>query len=331
MASVPVKGRKRTWILTQLQTPAKGLCMPLPWNNSDIPEAPVLTAKHCLHRLVRNSMQCTLCGNLFFSLRNLTEETKNVFFWLLHTVYPFFLPWVQQANCSWCWKPFIPLVSHVPGASWHQLWAAMASTHSSTSKLPCVKLDDQNQWPKPGCCWWKKVRGNSLSVVLPLIIEVWRNLPPHGSSSGRSVPLSGTQTVSPSQIWTESVDPKVGVIHWYHLPHSGGGCIQSHTWMTDKKESKSAARPLCLVSQLWTVPILHLWSILRRKDPILFLSPIAVFDFSTISLCEIYTMRIMLRNLHARMEKLRMESLKCISLITCLEKNNNENPKQSSS
>lgn len=99
--------------------------------------------------------------------------------------------------------------------------------------------------------------------------------------------------------------------------------------MTDKKESKSAARPLCLVSQLWTVPILHLWSNLRRKDPILFLSPIAVFDFGKVSLYEIYTMRIMLINLHVRMEKLRMESLKCVSSRTCLEKNNNENPKQS--
>lgn len=143
-------------------------------------------------------------------------------------------------------------------------------------------------WSKPVPKTWLlpvgKTRGNSLSVVLPLIIEVWRNLPLHGSSSGRSVPLSGTQTVSPSQIWTESVDPKVGAIHWYHLPHSGGECIQSHTWMTDNKESKSAARPLCLVSQLWTVPSLHLWSNLRRKDPILFLSPIAVFDFSTFSM-----------------------------------------------
>lgn len=108
-------------------------------------------------------------------------------------------------------------------------------------------------WSKPVTKTWlllvEKMRGNSLSVVLPLIIEVWRNLPLRGSSSWRSVPLARTQTVSPSQIWTESVDPKVGVIHWYHLPHSGGEHIQSHTWMTDKKESKSAVKPLfCYLS-----------------------------------------------------------------------------------
>lgn len=68
---------------------------------------------------------------------------------------------------------------------------------------------------------------------------------------------------------------------------------------------------------------------LEKKDPILFLSPIAVFDFITVFLCEIYTMRIMFINVHARTEKLRMGSLKCVSSRTCLEKNNNENPKQS--
>lgn len=40
-------------------------------------------------------------------------------------------------------------------------------------------------------------------------------------------------------------------------------------------------------------------------------------------------MSIVLINLHVRMEKLRMESLKCVSR-TCLEKNNDENLKQSS-
>lgn len=268
-----------------------------------------------------------LCGNLFFSVGNLIEESRNAFFWLLHIVYPIFLPWIQQAHCSLYWKPFIPLVSHV----------GLVSYDTSCEQLCPLHTPQHQSWLVSS--WVIKTSGQNLVaaggkskgkfIELPSIIEVWRNLPLHGSSSGRSVPLSGTQTVSPSQIWTESVDPKVGVIHWYHLPRSGGGCIQSHTWMTDKKESKSAARPLCLVSQLWTVPILHLWSVPRRKDPILFLSPIAVFDFSPVSLCEIYTMRIMLINLHARMEKLRMESLKCVSLKTCLEKNNNENPKQS--
>lgn len=223
-------------------------------------------------------------------------------------------------------------------SSWsHMLtWCLMTPAVGSYALYTILKIKArlwQVGWSKPVAKTWlplvEKARGNSWSVVLPLVIEVWRNLPLRGSSSGRSVPLSGIQTVSPSQIWTESVDPKVGVIHWYHLPHSGGEYIQSHTWMTDKKESESAARPLCLISQLWTVPILHLWSILKRKDPILFLSPIALFDFSTVSRCEIYTVRIMLINLHARMKKLRMESLKCVSSRTCLEKNNNENPKQS--
>lgn len=72
---------------------------------------------HCLHRVVfhstLHSMQCTLCGNLFFSVGNLSEESKTAFLWLLHIVYPIFFPWVQQANCSLYWKPFILLVSHV--------------------------------------------------------------------------------------------------------------------------------------------------------------------------------------------------------------------------
>lgn len=121
------------------------------WGSSAHSQTPHAQWPWCfLHSLVRNSMQCGLCGNLFFSVGNPFAESTNAFFWLLHIFCPIFLPWAQQANCSWYWKPFIPLVSHVDLVS-----------HDTSCGQLCTLHNPQNQ-SQVVTSWMIKTSGQNL-------------------------------------------------------------------------------------------------------------------------------------------------------------------------
>lgn len=100
----------------------------------------------------------------------------------------------------------LPMMTHVSYYS-GQLWVLHTpENQSQVVSTWMVKASSQNLVTAGG-------RNPQEILSVFCCFKGWRNLPLHGSSWDRWVPLSGIQTVSPSQTWLESADPEVGVSH----------------------------------------------------------------------------------------------------------------------